>query len=118
MLGGLGVLAGPLSLVRLATLPGSSIPIGIAVGSLITLMGLLEWLVPLYSLMAGAITVVLALVSLLTASFGGLIIGMLLSLAGGAMAVAWRPVQPAQRGAHAQDVPTHPTPPDAPSASA
>lgn len=120
MLGGLIVLAGPLSLIRLAVLPGSTIPIGLIVGALIILMGLFEWITPFYSLMAGAVTVVLALVSLLTASFGGLVIGMLLSLAGGAMAVAWRPVKPAgpPEPALPVDQTRHMPPPGTPAASA
>jgi hypothetical protein len=95
MLGGLIVLAGPLSLIRLAVTPGSTVPVGLTVGALIVLMGLFQWITPFYSLMAGAVTVVLSLVSLLTASFGGLVIGMLLSLTGGALAVAWRPAKAA-----------------------
>lgn len=94
ILGGLLVIAGPLSLIRLAILPGSTIWMGTAVGALLVLMGVLQWTAPYYSLMTGAITVVLSIVSLLTGSFGGFVVGMLLGLVGGALGVAWQPEIP------------------------
>ncbi|WP_367306397.1 DUF6114 domain-containing protein [Alicyclobacillus acidocaldarius] len=107
--------AGPVSLLHVVAFSQSSVPIGAAVGILIFIMGLLEWVFPFYAMLTGSITVVLALVSLVVASFGGLFVGMLLSLVGGAMAVAWRPVQPKkQKNAK----PKAPNLPNTPSASA
>lgn len=115
MLGGAIVAAGPVSLLHVVAFSQSSVPIGAAVGILIFIMGLLEWVFPFYAMLTGSITVVLALVSLVVASFGGLFVGMLLSLVGGAMAVAWRPVQPKkQKNAK----PKAPNLPNTPSASA
>ncbi|SIS85165.1 hypothetical protein SAMN05421799_105130 [Alicyclobacillus vulcanalis] len=91
MLGGAAVAAGPASLLHVVAFTETSVPLGAAVGVLIFIMGLLEWFFPFYSVLTGAITVVLALISLISSSFGGLFIGMMLSLIGGAMAVAWRP---------------------------
>jgi hypothetical protein len=54
-------------------------------------MGLLPLFVPGYALMAGAVGLVLSLISLLVA-VGGFGIGMILGLIGGALCVAWKPV--------------------------
>jgi hypothetical protein len=53
-------------------------------------MGLIELLAPSHALVAGAIGIVLALISLLTA-LGGFGIGMLLAIIGSSYAVAWKP---------------------------
>ncbi len=116
MLGGAAVAAGPASLIHVVAFTQSSVPIGAAVGILIFLMGLLEWIFPFYAVLTGAITVVLALVSLISSSFGGLFIGMILSLVGGAMAVAWRPAKP--KAQNKSRKPKAPNLPNTPSASA
>lgn len=91
MLAGLLVLWGPITLIRFALLPGSVIWSGLLVGALLILMGLLQMLVPSYSLMAGAIGIILSLVSLVAAA-GGLGIGMILGVIGGSLSVAWKPI--------------------------
>jgi hypothetical protein len=53
-------------------------------------MGLIELFAPSHALVAGAIGVVLALISLITA-LGGFGIGMLLAVIGSSYAVAWKP---------------------------
>jgi hypothetical protein len=97
ILSGLLVLWGPAMLIRLAMLPGSTIWAGILVGALLVIMGVIQLLVPAYSLITGAIGVVLALTSLIASSFGGFGIGMLLGIIGGALGVAWRPVAAGKR---------------------
>src|SRR5579859_1377822 len=90
MVAGILVLWGPISLFRLAVVPGSTIWAGLLLGGLLFLMGLLPLFVPSYALMAGAIGVVLSLVSLPVGG-GGFLIGMILGLIGGALSVAWKP---------------------------
>ena len=85
------MLWGPLSLMRFALLPGSSIWSGILVGALLLVMAIIQLLAPSYSLLTGAIGVVLSIVSLLVAGFGGLVIGMIMGTIGGALGVAWKP---------------------------
>lgn len=113
MLGGAAVAAGPVSLLHIVAFTQSSVPLGAAVGILIFIMGLLEWIFPFYAILTGVITVVLALVSLISSSFGGLFIGMLLSLVGGAMAVAWRPAQPKNKKSKKTKAPNLPNTPSA-----
>lgn len=91
ILSGLLVLWGPLTLIRFALLPGSVIWSALLVGALLVLMGGLQLLVPAYSLMAGSIGIILALVSLVAAA-GGLGIGMILGVIGGSLSVAWKPI--------------------------
>ena len=91
ILAGLLVLWGPIELLPFALLPGSNIWAGLLVGGLLLVMGLIQLLVPSNALVTGSSAVVLSLVSLPVAA-GGLGIGMLLGIIGGAMGVAWQPV--------------------------
>lgn len=100
LLSGIFILLGPISLLEFSLLPGSNLWEGLTVGGLLIVMGLLQFFAPYYSTLVGGITIVLALVSLIT-SMGGLVIGMLLGLVGGALGVAWTaepmPTQQVQR---------------------
>ena len=91
ILAGLLVLWGPIEFLPFALLPGNSIWAGILVGALLVVMGLIQLLAPSYALITGAIAIVLSLISLLVA-VGGLGIGMILGLIGGAIGVSWRPL--------------------------
>ncbi len=85
------MLYGPTALLQYALLPGNSIWAGLLVGGILFIMGLIQLLVPSNSLITGSIAVILSLVSLPVAA-GGLGIGMLLGITGGAMGIAWQPV--------------------------
>jgi uncharacterized protein DUF6114 len=93
MIGGLIVLSGPLMSIKVILVAGQIVWMGILVGALIALAGLFLWFEHGLSRLLGVLIVLLGLVSLITSDFGGFIIGMLLSLVGGSMAFAWRPLQ-------------------------
>jgi uncharacterized protein DUF6114 len=93
MIGGLIVLSGPLMSIKVILVAGQVVWMGILVGALIALAGLFLWFEHGLSRLLGVLIVLLGLVSLITSDFGGFIIGMLLSLVGGSMAFAWRPLQ-------------------------
>ncbi|MBE3557195.1 MAG: hypothetical protein IMW91_09035 [Firmicutes bacterium] len=98
LLSGIFVVVGPASFLQFALLPGSNLWEGLIVGGLLIVMGLAQLLTPYYSTLVGGITIVLALVSLIT-SMGGLVVGLLFGLVGGALGVAWTPVmRPAEQG--------------------
>jgi hypothetical protein len=97
IIAGLLVLWGPIEFLPFAMLPGNSVWAGILVGALLLVMGIIQLLAPSYALITGAIAIVLSLVSLLVA-VGGLGIGMILGLIGGAIGVSWRPVVGALKG--------------------
>lgn len=82
---------GPMSLLRFALLPGSMIWAGLLVAGLLFVMALIQLLAPSHALITGAIGLVLSLVSLLVAGFGGLVIGAILGIIGSALGVAWQP---------------------------
>lgn len=63
------------------------------VGGLLLVMGLIQLFLPSYAVITGSIGIVLALVSLLVASFGGCGLGMLLGVIGSALSIAWRPLK-------------------------
>ena len=90
MLSGALVLWAPIALFRYIMLPGNTLWAAFLVGALLVVMGLLQLFVPSYALMAGAIGIILSLVSLVVA-VGGLGIGMILGIIGGALSVAWKP---------------------------
>lgn len=92
LLGSLIMLALPISLLRFAFLL-DSLWASVLVGALLLVMALVQLFVPSYSVLTGSIGIVLSLVSFITSSFGGLVIGMLLGIIGGALSLSWRPVK-------------------------
>jgi hypothetical protein len=55
-------------------------------------LGLLVWAQPAQRMFLGVMAILLSIASVLYANVGGLLIGMILGLAGGSLAVAWAPV--------------------------
>jgi hypothetical protein len=86
------MLGGALFFLSLAFLAQSLWP-AILVAGLLLVMGLIQLFLPGYAVITGSIGLVLSLVSLLVASFGGCGIGMLLGVIGSALSIAWRPVK-------------------------
>ncbi|WP_405588140.1 DUF6114 domain-containing protein [Streptomyces sp. NBC_01190] len=78
--------------VRMSTTAGSG---SLIIGILLFVLGLTMWFQSAVRIFAGVASILLALVSLPVANFGGLVIGFLLALIGGAMAVSWAPGVPA-----------------------
>ncbi|HZG03524.1 MAG TPA: DUF6114 domain-containing protein [Streptomyces sp.] len=75
---------------RLATTTGSG---SLIIGVLLFVLGLTMWFQPHSRVFAGVAAILLALVSLVVSNFGGLVVGFLLALVGGAMGVSWVPVK-------------------------
>ncbi|MFE2558429.1 DUF6114 domain-containing protein [Streptomyces sp. NPDC059352] len=71
------------------------------IGVLLITLGLTMWFQPIVRVFAGVATIVLALVSIPVSNFGGLVIGFLFSLIGGAMSAAWAPAPPVEETADA-----------------
>ncbi|MEO3849514.1 DUF6114 domain-containing protein [Streptomyces sp. B8F3] len=78
---------GNLSL-QMATQAGAG---GLIIGVLLVTLGLTMWFHSVVRVFAGVASLVLALVSIPVSNFGGLLVGFLLSLIGGALAVSWVP---------------------------
>lgn len=77
-------------MIHSGIVPANTLWSGLLIGGLLLAMGLVELLAPSYTLVAGAASVVLSLLSLITA-LGGFGIGMLLGIIGSCCAVAWKP---------------------------
>lgn len=90
LLASLLMLAGPVALLRSALLPGSAVPMALLVGGLMLVMALVQLFVPAHALITGLVGIVLSIVSLITGSFGGFGIGMILGILGSAQGVAWK----------------------------
>ncbi|MDK1474898.1 DUF6114 domain-containing protein [Streptomyces sp. 549] len=73
---------------RLATTTGSG---SLIIGVLLVVLGLTLWYQPHGRVFAGVAAILLALVSLVVSNIGGYLVGFLLALVGGAMAVSWAP---------------------------
>ncbi|WP_256104089.1 DUF6114 domain-containing protein [Streptomyces sp. ODS05-4] len=66
------------------------------IGILLMTLGLTMWFQPLVRIFAGIAAILLALVSIPIANFGGFAIGFLFSLIGGALSISWAPGKPAE----------------------
>lgn len=72
--------------VSIQTLGGVS---ALLIGSLLAICAVSLWVAPKFRLAAGIVTVMLSLVALVVTNLGGFLVGTILSLLGGALAVAW-----------------------------
>lgn len=91
VLGGVLVASGPLLSIKLIMIAGQTVWLGALVGILIVVCGIFLWFEVNLVRLIGALVVILAVISLITSDLGGFLIGMLLAIIGGAMAVAWTP---------------------------
>ncbi|SEF92637.1 hypothetical protein SAMN05216223_102504 [Actinacidiphila yanglinensis] len=78
--------------VRMSTSTGSA---SLIIGVLLFTLGLTMWFQAAVRIFAGVASILLALVSLPKSNVGGFVIGFLLALLGGALAVSWAPGVPA-----------------------
>lgn len=77
--------------IRMATTAGCG---SLIIGGLLIMLGLTMWLQPVMHVFAGAGTILLALASIPVSNLGGFFLGLLLSLLGAALSIAWTPCQP------------------------
>ncbi|MGV9567277.1 DUF6114 domain-containing protein [Streptomyces sp. NPDC003480] len=90
---------GHLTLAMATTAGAGSLIIGV----LLIVLGISLWFQKHIRTFAGVAAILLALVSLPVSNFGGFVVGFLLSLVGGAMAVSWAPgVPPVEQPAQAE----------------
>lgn len=92
IVGGAVIAYVPGTAFKFSLVPGSLIWVGVLVGVLIIMFGLFLWLQPDLRYLLGTLIIVFSLGSFMSSDFGGLLLGMLLGLIGGAMAVAWAPL--------------------------
>lgn len=102
-LSGLIILYVPAQLYELAATPGSTLFAGFFLGGLTLLMGILAFFMPRLSTLLGILAMFAAVLSILGA-LGGLFIGTILGIIGGAMMIAWKP-EIAQRETSIQSQP-------------
>ncbi|MET9801250.1 DUF6114 domain-containing protein [Streptomyces sp. NPDC006368] len=77
--------------LSMATTAGAG---SLIIGVLLVTLGLTMWFQALVRVFAGVAAILLALVSIPVANFGGFVVGFLLSLIGGALSIAWAPGTP------------------------
>jgi hypothetical protein len=100
ILSGLELFAIPLSGVLVSGAVKLVIYIGIGgvfavlIGALLIAAGLVTWFNPTQKTFYGIAGVVLGIVSFPASNLGGLFVGMLLAIVGGAIAFAWTPIEP------------------------
>ncbi|WP_031485709.1 DUF6114 domain-containing protein [Streptomyces bicolor] len=78
---------GTMSLTMATTAGAGSLIIGI----LLVTLGLTMWFQQVTRVFAGVAAIILALVSLVVSNIGGFIVGFLLAMIGGALAISWMP---------------------------
>ncbi|MEH7096256.1 DUF6114 domain-containing protein [Neobacillus vireti] len=89
-LSGLIILYVPAQLYELAAGPGSMLFTGFFFGGLTLLMGVLSYVMPKLSTLLGILAIFASVLSILGA-LGGLLIGTILGIIGGAILIAWKP---------------------------
>jgi hypothetical protein len=72
--------------ISITTIGGTS---ALLIGALLAICAVSLWVQPKFRLAAGLVTVLLSLVALVVTNLGGFLVGTILSLLGGALAVAW-----------------------------
>ncbi|KDR59876.1 DUF6114 domain-containing protein [Streptomyces albidoflavus] len=85
---------GQLSL-RMATTAGAG---SLIIGVLLVTLGLTMWFQSIVRVFAGVAAILLALVSIPVSNLGGLLIGFLLAMFGGALSISWAPGKTAPEG--------------------
>ncbi len=101
ILSGLELFALPLSGVlvhgalRLVIYIGIGGVFGVLIGALLIVAGLVTWFNPVHKTFYSIAGIVLGIVSFPASNLGGLFLGMLLAIIGGAVAFAWTPIEPA-----------------------
>ncbi len=93
MLGGALIAAVPATAFKLVLIADGSLVLGILVGAIVGFFGLMLWFARPLRMLLGVLILMLSLVSFFTSDFGGLLIGMLMGLVGGSLAVAWVPTK-------------------------
>ncbi|MEU1229483.1 DUF6114 domain-containing protein [Streptomyces sp. NPDC005828] len=96
--------------LALATTAGAG---ALIIGVLLITLGLTMWFQPIVRVFAGVAAIVLALVSIPVSNFGGLVIGFLLALIGGAMSASWAPARPVEETEESGDAAEHDGRPEA-----
>ncbi|MGW3241935.1 DUF6114 domain-containing protein [Streptomyces sp. NPDC001070] len=91
LLAGVEILSIPLAPLSLMIHEGIAGVSGLLMGVFLVVLGLTLWLAPHYRAFAGIATLVFSVASLVLSNFGGFLIGFLLGVIGGAMAVSWVP---------------------------
>ncbi|MFI1353536.1 DUF6114 domain-containing protein [Streptomyces sp. NPDC020898] len=77
--------------IRMSTTTGAG---SLIIGVLLVVLGISLWFQKHVRTFAGTAAILLGLVSLPVSNFGGFIVGFLLALIGGALAIAWAPGEP------------------------
>lgn len=93
VLGGAIIAYVPGTAFKLVLVANASIVVGILVGALVGFFGLMLWFAPQLRVLLGVLVLLLSLVSFFTSDFGGLLLGMLMGLVGGSLALAWVPTK-------------------------
>ncbi|TAM90559.1 MAG: hypothetical protein EPN43_05445, partial [Jatrophihabitans sp.] len=93
MLGGTIIAYVPGTAFKLMLVANSSLVIGVVVGIVIAAFGLMLWFLRPLRIPLGVLILLLSLASFFTSDFGGLLLGMVLALVGGSLAIAWVPAK-------------------------
>ena len=92
ILGGVIMMYGPLTAIKLLLVSGTVVWAGILIGALVVTMGLFMWFSPQFHQVLGILAALFSIVSLITSNLGGFLIGLLFGVIGGSMAFAWTPL--------------------------
>ncbi|MFC4949441.1 DUF6114 domain-containing protein [Pseudonocardia sp. GCM10023141] len=89
--GGFEIMVLPLTPIASLVLLGVAGVSSLLTGVVMAVLGLFMWLSPPNRTLAGVLTLIFALASFIISNLGGLIVGMVLGIIGGALCLAWTP---------------------------
>ena len=93
LLGGVVMLYPPVSALQVV-LSGNGVWPGLTIGGLVIISAVMLWFDLRLVHFLGSVIIFLSLISFVTNTFGGFLLGMLSGIAGGALALAWEPPAP------------------------
>lgn len=107
LLSGLIIVAPPYASLQIGDMVVAMSTIGgvsaLLIGTIMIICGVSMWIRKQFRFSAGVVTVLLALVALVTANLGSFLIGTILGLVGGGLAIAWTDRTPEPAAAAADD---------------
>jgi len=90
LVGGVVMLYPPVSALQVV-LSGNGVWPGLTIGGLVIISAVMLWFDLRLVHFLGSVIIFLSLISFVTNTFGGFMLGMLAGIAGGALALAWEP---------------------------
>ncbi|PPK61460.1 DUF6114 domain-containing protein [Actinokineospora auranticolor] len=106
LLGAVPIFVLPLAPIKVLVASGVAGVSGLLIASIMAVLALSLWFTPQTRVIAGLITVLVSVAAFPLSNLGGLVIGSVLGIVGGAMATSWAPRKPSKQPTTVDEQPT------------